>query len=481
MRALRAVSGVPMGGRLSGHGTIRGIIRPIWISQKWEDSMMPRYLATFSILALSVLLGAMGTASALPGICPSPTMWSGGSCVLEHDVTLAASETLVLRSFTQLNCQGHTITPSAVGTGTDITQRSKPEVAILLTEASGVQIFNCNIHGFDFGIFAINSKVPEQVTDPAILSDRQNTILGNVINARFTPISLMFVDNTHIIDNHLSYNTNGGVGLTVERNSHRNHIINNDITGNFTAMGAVRVPGPKGASNPEFTVMPHGAAILIAQVGGPPLFNAVIPLLFNGVVENTLYQLDATKGARLPCDPSFPPHGSDKCLVPNDEFTADNVVDGNSITFLGGNRGLNDGIALALPQRTKVSNNRVEGARIGMRAGIQIGTRQFPGTCSGNTSRLCLADPDCDIPGVDIGSQGTCIDKQDNVVDWFSKDTIMENNIVLMPTPLWLHRLSISTELRWLAKIMSFGEITLLDQLDQPGRTQAFTFWESTA
>src|SRR5215472_5949088 len=130
--------------------------------------MTPRYLVTFSILALSVLLGAMDTASALPGICPSPTVWSGDSCVLDHDVTLAASETLDLSSFTQLNCQHHTITPLVVGTGTDIAQRSQPEVAILLTGAYGVQIFNCSIHGFDSGIFAINSKVPEQVTDPAI-------------------------------------------------------------------------------------------------------------------------------------------------------------------------------------------------------------------------------------------------------------------------------------------------------------------------
>jgi hypothetical protein len=140
----------------------------------------------------------------------------------------------------------------------------------------------------------------------------------------------------------------------VQRNSHRNHITNNDITGDLVRSGAVRVPGPTGASNLVFTA--GGAAVLIAQVNGPEplLFNAVVPLLFNGVIKNTLYQLNATNS-----------------LAPNEEFTGDNLVEGNSITFLGGNQGKNDGIALTPPQRTKVRNNTIEGAKRGIRAGIQ--------------------------------------------------------------------------------------------------------------
>jgi len=95
--------------------------------------MTKRYLVTFSILALSVLLGAMDTAPA--HTCPPPTVSSGAHCVLQHDVILTA--TLDLGSFAHLNCQGNTITPSVVGTGTDIAQRSQPEVAILLTGAYG--------------------------------------------------------------------------------------------------------------------------------------------------------------------------------------------------------------------------------------------------------------------------------------------------------------------------------------------------------
>src|SRR5262245_22009009 len=338
-------------------------------------TMTPRCFVIFSILTLSILLGATYTALAQPPVqatCPSPTVKRGRQCMLEHDVILTA--TLHLRSFTHLNCHGYTITPAVVGTGTGTTERSQPEVAILLREAYGVKIHNCIIDEFDFGIFALKSKVSEQDThDPRTLSELQNTILGNTINARFTPISLMSVDNTHVADNLLTYNRNGGVGLMVQRDSDRNRITNNRITGNLALAGVVRVPGPMtppDGSNPVFTA--GGAAVLIAQVAGPE------PALFNAVIENTLYQLDATDSA-----------------VPNEDFTADNLVEGNTITFF---QGTNDGIALALPQRTILRNNTITGAINGMRAGIQTGPngfrRLFPGACSGNASRLCLSTAD---------------------------------------------------------------------------------------
>src|SRR5215510_1747301 len=104
---------------------------------------------------------------------------------------------------------------------------------------------------------------------------------------------------------------------------------------------------------------------------------------------------------------------------------------GNTITF---GQGTNDGIALALPQRTILRNNTITGALTGMRAGIQIGPRQFPGACSGNTSRLCLSTADCNIAGVDVGSQGTCTNiPPSQRVSWFSNDTTMQNNRVLTP------------------------------------------------
>src|SRR5215472_1864622 len=156
--------------------------------------MAQRYSAIFSVLTLSVLLGAINVAPAQkphecsarsdPGVeeqtppvcstfesseislatvipkahplhatCPSPTVRRERRCVLENDVTL--TETLGLPSFTHLDCQGYTITPSVAGTTTENTGRSQPEVAILLRQAYGVKIHNCVIAGFDFGIFAL--------------------------------------------------------------------------------------------------------------------------------------------------------------------------------------------------------------------------------------------------------------------------------------------------------------------------------------
>jgi hypothetical protein len=355
------------------------------------------------------LAAAVHNAHPLRAACPFPTVRRGRRCVLEHDVTLTA--TLDLRSFTHLNCQGHRITPSVRGTSTENAERSQPEVAILLRHAYAVKIYNCAIEGFDFGIFALNSKVsPQDSDDPVTLADLRNTILGNTINARFTPISLMSVDNTHISDNILTYNSEGGVGLTVQRNSRLNHITYNQVIGNLTFPDAVRVPGPKSDPTGSNPILRAGDGILIAQVNGPE------PALFNAVIENTLYQLIATNS-----------------MAPNEDFTADNLVEGNTITLPQGTN--DDGIVLAVPQRAMVRNNTITGASHGMRAGAQTGPRRFPGACSGNTSRLCLSNDDCNIPGVDSGSQGTCTNPAPltQPVDWFSDRSTMENNRVLTP------------------------------------------------
>src|SRR5215470_6721987 len=232
--------------------------------------------------------------------CPPPTVQKGGNCFLQNDVTLNA--TLDVASFTHLNCQGHTISPSVVGTGTGASERSQPEVAILLREAYGVKIQNCNIAGFDFGIFALKSKIPaEYKNDPPTLAHLQSTILDNTINARFVPISAMSVDNMQITGNALTYNRNGGVGITVQRDSDLNEITDNTITGNLSIPGAVRVPGPSGASNPVLNG--GGAGVIIAQIVGTE------PTLFNAVIGSTLYQLNVTDNA-----------------APNEDFSADNLV-----------------------------------------------------------------------------------------------------------------------------------------------------------
>ena len=117
------------------------------------------------IIAILLTLLAAGTshsvepaaaASNVNGVqCRSPTVKKGGQCVLIKNEML--EKTLELASNTKLNCQNHKLTPKSAGSG--LSQRSQPEVAIFFNAAKNVQIQNCTIDGFDFGIFAIKSKV----------------------------------------------------------------------------------------------------------------------------------------------------------------------------------------------------------------------------------------------------------------------------------------------------------------------------------
>src|SRR5262249_27327011 len=157
--------------------------------------------------------------------------------------------TLEVASDTQLNCQGHTITPLIRGTLGDVGTRSRPELAIFLLGATGVQIQNCRVEGFDHGILALNSKVPPD-SSPTSFGGLRNKILQHTISVRFVVIELISVDNTDVKDNNISWLTLGGAGVFVQRDSDLVAVKNNVITGDFNAaiQGARLVPGPTGPS-----------------------------------------------------------------------------------------------------------------------------------------------------------------------------------------------------------------------------------------
>jgi hypothetical protein len=338
--------------------------------------------------------------------CPPPTEKRGSECVLTQDVILDA--TLDVASFTHLNCQGHRITPTSPGVLGMTNPPSLPAVAVLLRRSWGVKIQNCRIVGFDFGIFALKSKVPAEIrADPGALALVRNKFLGNTVSARFTAISLFQADNTEIAENAIAYTTLGGRGIVIELDSDLNRVTGNAITPDLTPgkSGALKVPGPMGASNP--VVGTAGGAILVAHVEGPD------PLLFNVVIEGSLDQLVPTQSP-----------------TPNEDFSADNLVDGNSISFPHAD---NDGIALTAPQRTTVSNNTVANATTAIRAGAQVGLRQFPGRCCLECDRYCLTNADCSIPGVDTAPLGTCVLPTRQAVSWPSRDSVIESNTIYGP------------------------------------------------
>jgi hypothetical protein len=385
-------------------------------------------LSFFTILLLVV---AVASASAQ---CPSPTVLNAaGECILTRETRL--DKALILRSNTALNCHSHRIFPRREGLGN--TRRSDPEVGIFLDGAQNVQIKNCFIDKFDFGIFAINSKHPVFSTPIQIAY--------NNIQSRFAGISLMFVDDAEVRHNQMRLTINGGRAIYVGRNSDRNRILDNEIgvviptlfndTKVFRAPGPElpgnqAVPTPTPSPGPGGTLLARaaGSAVLITQTEGPE------PSLLNVVIEGA--------SAMDLC-------GATKCVVsqlevkpvpePNVEFSEDNVVEGNTIRFRRGTLPV-DGIVLAIPQRTRVSKNVVIGGNQSIRVGIQTAPptpppggarKQFSGTCS-NSGRRCLGPADCSI--LDGEGPGNCpLPMQTTGLFWVSYDTIITDNSVFGP------------------------------------------------
>lgn len=378
----------------------------------------------------SVMAACPSEILAIPGFAQNAL----GECILT-DKVVKVDKTLTLSSNTTLNCQDHILAPKTKQVrGTDVTDRSKPEVAIFLDGAQNVVIKNCRIFGFDFGIFAINSKRSPGSTTPPI------RILNNrVIEARFVDISLMSVDDAEIKGNHLIVRRKGGRGLYVGRNSDRNRIRGNlitvilptestapETTQTVRVPGLIDGPGAGGVlvdpgTNP---LVSEGSAVLITQTEGAE------PILLNAIIEGKLHQLVFDN----PTEPA--------------DFSENNIVDGNTIRIGGGIVvdgvvRVVDGVVLAVPERTLVSNNQVTGAKNSIRVGIQTGSKRFPGRCHvldpvpSPHPRFCYVDADCDISPLTPQPPplGAC-DKPAPLTKsilWLSPDTTIQDNMILGP------------------------------------------------
>jgi hypothetical protein len=394
---------------------------------KTETSLQRIAFRIFTILILLVFFAA-GAHSVMAQCPPGILGIKGfaenalGECILTDTVKL--KNTLTLPSNTTLNCQDHILAPIPPPSPLPSPLPSPsppPQVAIFLNGAQNVVIKNCRIFGFDFGIFAINSKrIPGSATPPI-------RILHNkVIDARFVDISLMSVDDAEIRGNSLTVRKKGGRGLYVGRNSDRNRILGNSIKviiPSADTTRVVRAPGPEtsdlGANpimGPASSKAKEGSAVLITQTEGPE------PILLNVIIEGRLHQLFFE--------------------TPTPDFSEDNVFDGNTILMLGVTAV--DGVVLAVPERTLVSNNRITGAKNSIRVGIQdVITKRFPGACRNGDPhpdpdfnppsphpRKCLAPEDCKIPFFDTVGLGPCdspAPKTENI-SWLSPDTTIQDN-----------------------------------------------------
>jgi hypothetical protein len=351
-------------------------------------------------------LTAMPMATPSPNSCPGRSVKVGTQCVLKEDVLL--TQTLVVPSNTTLNCMGHKIHPR-------ISPVFKPpQVGIFLNQVRNVRIQQCVIEGFDFGIFAINSK--RNITD----GFRSFELTCSTIKARSVAVSLMGVDAAEITSNDVSYSRAGGRALYIGRNSDDNRVLYNTFLSNINpadSTDAFRVPGPesgpKGA-NPALTAAngSRGAVIMITQVEAPE------PALLNAVINGTLFQLTV-------------PNTRDS----NSAFSAGNRFEANTIRF---STVPVDGVALAIPQFTSVINNRIEpGADAAIRVGMQNDQlRVFPGRCKEPPHLQCLPDT---CPGATSIFDNQCIDPATSQpvavakVKWISRNTRIEGNEILGP------------------------------------------------
>ncbi|HXI26486.1 MAG TPA: hypothetical protein VNG71_21710, partial [Pyrinomonadaceae bacterium] len=350
-------------------------------------------------------------------------------CVLTGDMSIAKPLTFTAKR--TLDCQLHHLTASVPATAN---AASQPQVAILAKDMSGVVIKNCFIEGFDFGIYAINSKGPHQAiaatespakgpSAPELISQAfsfPNSFVHNDISARLAGISLTQVDNTQIINNMIRFPSSGGRGIVVQLDSDGNTVKDNTLVADtmMTVSTPLRAPGPRLASNAPLATgagYPAGGAIVVEQVGGSE------PLLLTAVVEGELFQVQSTSNA-----------------TPNQDFTEDNLIYHNQITFPAAFPLATDGILLAVPQRTVVQVNTITQPSFGMRVGSQAGSNTIPVTkqvaqkCS-NSSRLCLDNTECFIPGVDTASLGTCGAATNQPVSWMSSDTLIQGNTIIGP------------------------------------------------
>jgi hypothetical protein len=312
----------------------------------------------------------------LDASCPPPTRDQGGHCVLDADAYISAP--LELASSTKLNCKGHRILPVAAGIDGPFGggySPSVPEVAVVLIGTHKSKLQNCVIGSpeerFDFGVTILAAKAP---------AGGRNKVLGNEMHVRNRGVLLLGADDNEIADNDIEWD-GSGVGVYVNRDSDRNHIVGNTLTSSDRPIRPVReFPGTNtvtGAGN---------------DVGVFHLDNMVGTTLINVLIGNRLLQ--------------FP------MLVSGGELLRieDTVTEFNTITLPGPHVGKNHGgiVTAVLATRTIIRGNDVTGGRPGIRFSGGGAPVLLPKTCSGDASRYCLTDADCNIPGVDEVPLGTC-------------------------------------------------------------------------
>jgi len=330
------------------------------------------------------------TIPAVPAKSGQKAIPATSKCVLEQDVVL--DETAEVSSFTTVDCQGHKLTPSAVGSGSgDTLVRSVPEAAFVLNDVYGTTLKNCDLSGFDFGIFITGGKVTEEMAaNEAVLDYNANKINNNTILARFQGLTLISADNNRIDTNIVTTTSSGGVGLMAWSDSDLNQIRNNTVTGSGIELSSDYTPMFPGCPIGQI-MMTWGDGIILRN-------SPMDSLVYNFKVGDALVQI---------------PYSG--------ESAEGNLVEGNTL-----NVPFARGVAVFGDNRNSmVRANTVVSASYGILAnGLRSQSVPLPGTCTQDTGFYCLADSDCPAAG-DTCNSGGHIER-----DFRPTDLIVENNIL---------------------------------------------------
>lgn len=293
----------------------------------------------------------------LDSSCPPPTKKDrGGNCYLDGDVTL--TQPLELASFTTLNCRGHRILPTSVGSGM---APSNPEVAVVLSEAYGVKLQDCEIGSadkrFDFGAVVLGGALSDELrADPGAAALLRNKILANTMYVRARGVQFFGSENNQVSDNRIDLSGTRAIGV------HLHATDSTIVDGNTITMAPI---GPLHRGVPGVNRQ-LGCTICGIGTFSPTQDFAVI----NIMIGTSLFQ--------------FPNTLEDK----ND----DNIVRKNNVTMPTGGTGVVAPIVVAVRSaNTLVEENTVSGGTVGISmAGLPFnGFLVLPGTCSLDPSRYC--------------------------------------------------------------------------------------------
>ena len=365
------------------------------------------------ILFSLVALFAPHTAMANPA-CPPPSVAQAGSCVLHGDATL--NDTMWLASGTTLNCQGHRLKPMSSGTldnprtPTNEFVPSHPELALFVRHAFDVNIQNCIISGFDFGIIVAQSKA---VDAPG--GQTGNKILGNTIDVRTNPIDVINSDGVLISGNQLTYASERGRGVVIDFDSDHNQIVGNTITSTDAASTGqvLQLPGGPFVTDDKTAIMDNKIHILQAD---KELQNFIV----SGVLVQVpagVRQSDLEDTARssnnlvtlnnivdLGVGPSCTLDPGTSCQAATDCAPA--ITKGTCLLKQDSGVGFNIRASDTIVLGNKFSGRMQRGISFGGVAAIQTFPNWFPGTCTLKASQLCSMDSDCNISGTP--NAGTC-------------------------------------------------------------------------